>query len=102
MTMLPFSVTVSGGVVSGVVPFACSMMVIEDVPAGTSKVTTCPTLNVPRGVPAGFNPLSWTPTLGTTGFSQAGFATGHGVYWPQAGVGDATSVGVAVQAATSL
>src|SRR4051812_4199355 len=37
-------VIVSGGIVAGVVPFACSTMVIEDVPAGTSKVTTSPTL----------------------------------------------------------
>ena len=105
MTMLPFSVTVSGGTVSVVIPFACSMMVMEDVPAGTSNVTTCPTVNVPRGVPAGLKPLSGTPALGTTGFWQTGFAVGHcgnvaGA--PQAAVGDATRVGVAVQAATSL
>jgi hypothetical protein len=63
--------------VSGAVPFACSTMVIDEVPGGTSNVTTSPTVCVPRGVPAGLSAASCTPALGTTGFVHAGCATGH-------------------------
>src|SRR5438067_88334 len=89
------SVTVSGGA-EGPLPFACSMMVIEAVPAGTLKVTTLPTVCVPSGI-------SVTPELGTTGFRHE--PDGCAVQLPsnpQACVVAETSVGCAVQAGTSL
>jgi hypothetical protein len=87
------------GATDGPVPFACSMIVIEAVPAGTLKVTTLPTAWVPSGI-------SVTPELGTTGLRHEpeGCAVQSPVA-PQAcefGVVAAATVGCAVQAGTSL
>ena len=57
-------VTVSGAAV------ACSTMVMETVPAGTSKLTTLPTVCGPRSIAV-------APETGATGLVQAGFAAGH-------------------------
>src|SRR5207237_3744056 len=65
--------TVSGGIEAGVAPSASSTMVIEEVPEGTSKGTTSPTLCDPRSI-------SCKPALGTTGFVHAGLVTGQGEY----------------------
>ena len=98
ITRLPFNVTVSGGAAVPV-PFACSMMVIEEVPDGTLKVTTFPTACVPSGI-------SVTPELGTKGLRHepAGCAV-QSLGFPQAcacGVVATAMAGVEVQAGTSL
>ena len=73
------------------------MMVIEEVPEGTLKVTTFPTVCVPSGISC------TAPALDTTGLRQVPAAgCEQSLAAPHAGVVDATIVGGAVQAGTSL